>query len=325
MTDIMTADGGAVQLSDGTILTQEQLSTVMKHLEYERIKDQVRGDIRKNDFNIGEILEEFYREMRERTRKTYEKPIRDFLNTGIHPLDVTRKFADSYVYGLKQTYAPNSVGTHVTALSSFYSKLKRWGYVDYNPFHGVNIGRLTRSNDLLVPEEIEVSHILDYMEAQIYSSSDDRHVRMYREAYAAVYMMAYIGLRIGALASLTIEGTVYCGHSKGRDIAGDFPYHVKTALESKGFDLSKPKPFRLMRVHRLEYALGKAIESLMSQNKVKEKYHPHSFRHFFAVHKYTESKDIFAVSKLLNHSSVVTTQRYLDSLGVIRSTKDSKA
>ena len=41
---------------------------------------------------------------------------------------------------------------------------------------------------------------------------------------------------------------------------------------------------------------------------------PHSFRHFFSVQCLLNGIDIYTLSKLLGHSEIQTTQRYLQSL-----------
>ena len=43
-----------------------------------------------------------------------------------------------------------------------------------------------------------------------------------------------------------------------------------------------------------------------------EKAHPHALRHSFAVHFYQATKDLRALQKALGHSSMYTTQIYLD-------------
>ena len=41
---------------------------------------------------------------------------------------------------------------------------------------------------------------------------------------------------------------------------------------------------------------------------------PHTFRHFFSVQCILNGIDIYTLSKLLGHSEISTTQRYLQSL-----------
>lgn len=45
-----------------------------------------------------------------------------------------------------------------------------------------------------------------------------------------------------------------------------------------------------------------------------KKVHPHKFRHFYAVKALESGIDIYSLSRLLGHSDISTTQRYLESL-----------
>lgn len=44
---------------------------------------------------------------------------------------------------------------------------------------------------------------------------------------------------------------------------------------------------------------------------------PHSLRHTYAFACLRNSKDLFAVSKLLGHASVATTQTYVNHLNIL--------
>ncbi|MDR0473752.1 MAG: site-specific integrase, partial [Treponema sp.] len=66
----------------------------------------------------------------------------------------------------------------------------------------------------------------------------------------------------------------------------------------------------------IEKRIAYHINKLYSAGKIAACYSCHDFRHYFAVQEYNKNKDIFRLSKLLNHASIQITQIYLKSLGI---------
>lgn len=62
-----------------------------------------------------------------------------------------------------------------------------------------------------------------------------------------------------------------------------------------------------------QYVRG-LLKRLAEQAGIDKRVHPHGFRHTFAVEMRRDGTDIAVISKLLGHSSIAVTTRYLDHL-----------
>jgi integrase len=137
---------------------------------------------------------------------------------------------------------------------------------------------------------------------------------------AIIKTLALRGLRAGALPTLTRSAGRYYGTSKGKKLTEGategviLPQEALDAIEKAGLDIKKPfAPYKTDALEkRVTYRTGK----LFREGKIKAAYSCHDFRHFFAVREYQKDKDIFRVSKLLNHADVSITQKYLRGLKV---------
>lgn len=56
------------------------------------------------------------------------------------------------------------------------------------------------------------------------------------------------------------------------------------------------------------------LKRLAAEADIEKRVHPHAFRHTFAVELLRAKVDVVMISKLLGHSSIQVTQRYLDHL-----------
>jgi site-specific recombinase XerD len=227
---------------------------------------------------------------------------------GISPLELTPALADDWIYSLKaEGRAPASIRLDTAAASSFYTFLHRRHTAIENPFRGTKARPAKKDvKKKAIPDAREVKAIiaaLSPMEA------------------AAASVMAYRGLRAGALPTLSIAGGKFTGYSKGKDIDGELPQAALKALEAAGLPLRAPfavpdgyKPENW--TNTLEKRIVKATKELYQARKIRAAYSCHALRHFYAVTEYQKSNDIHRIKELLGHASIQVTETYLKSLKV---------
>ncbi|GHV89358.1 hypothetical protein AGMMS50267_17180 [Spirochaetia bacterium] len=99
------------------------------------------------------------------------------------------------------------------------------------------------------------------------------------------------------------------------DIGGEIPQEAIQAIKEAG--LNAHKPFSDWTDNALRCRVDNQMEKLFNGNQIRAQYSSHDFRHYYAVAEYKKNKDIYRVSKLLFHSSIAITERYLKGLGVV--------
>jgi len=219
----------------------------------------------------------------------------------ISPLELTPMRADDFIYSMKGNGAAASIRRDIAACSSFYTWLERRHEGIKNPFRGTKARPAEKTEkDLVIPNAPEVKKIIAGLPPF--------------EA-AAVSVMAFRGLRIGALPGMEINGGRFKTRSKGKAISGELPGNALVAIKAADTE-DKRRPFAGITeealARRIEYHIGK----LHKAKKIKAAYGCHSFRHFFAVTEWGKDKDIKRIQKLLSHSGIQVTDRYLRSLGI---------
>jgi site-specific recombinase XerD len=73
-------------------------------------------------------------------------------------------------------------------------------------------------------------------------------------------------------------------------------------------------PLSGYKAAQLSYNVGYWLKQAFLSGYVSVKYTAHSCRHHFAVRFYNETKDVFELSRRLNHANIATTNCYLASL-----------
>ncbi|MDR0475749.1 MAG: tyrosine-type recombinase/integrase [Treponema sp.] len=219
---------------------------------------------------------------------------------GINVLEITPAQADDFCYSLRGNRASASIRLDTAAASSFFTWLHRRHTAIENPFRGTKARPAKKAvKKIEIPTAPEVKTIIRELPADL---------------AAAAAIMAYRGLRAGALPTLSVTGGRFNGHSKGKDIAGELPAAAVDAIKTAALPLRGP--FAGILPNTIEKRIARAIIKMYEAGKVKAAYSCHDLRHHYAVIEYRKDKDIHRVSKLLGHASIQVTETYLQSLGV---------
>jgi len=286
-------------------LTAEQISKVAEFVILERYKEDLRKTADRERIDYPADVELFIAGRKsERTKALYRGALTRLetwcKRNGITPLDVDPALADRWIESMKASgIAASSVNLNVSAVSSFFSLMERWHKGLMNPIRGTRARPQRKPfRTLAVPTEEEVRTIMDAAKPPL---------------RAAVAVMSGLGLRIGGLPSFSVNGARWSAHSKGKDHAGKVTEEVREEITRAGLSLRSPFGSAV----KISKAFSYLAEKLKKEGRISAAFSPHDLRHAFAVKAYTESKDIYRVSKLLGHSGISVTELYLRSLKVM--------
>ena len=97
-------------------------------------------------------------------------------------------------------------------------------------------------------------------------------------------------------------------------IYGEFPVEVITNIKSS--ELNNRTPFKNLTTNALKLRIYRHTLKLYNEGKIQAAYSAHDFRHYFAASEYRKDKDIYRLSKLLDHTNISITETYLRSLKI---------
>lgn len=213
--------------------------------------------------------------------------------------------------------ASASIRRDSSCLGAFYAFVQRISNNEFgNPFRGTRAKpTLKAQRELSVPTKEEVATILSSKEIP-------------KPLRAAIAIMAYRGIRVGALPTLTIDYTnnsSFTAFSKGKPYNGHFDEKETLLPLAKFLTVfqGKKKPFYGMTAPQIKMQVSYWLGKLFKAGSIANKYSCHDFRHFFAVSQYrgdfenSHKGDIYILKQLLNHSGISITEGYLKTLNLI--------
>ncbi len=303
-------------------LTPEQLKSIAEYVMLRKYADEMERNCDLLEYDYAKLKNAFLYDFLKavNTRLAYANAFRYFeeymaLNKISNPFAMSFEQADGYVYFLQGKNLSNgSIRQFVTAASSLFTYVSRIsnGKVR-NVFLGSfaipkkKIARTGKFYDKGVNEKI-LENVREDFET-IYSSLKNKELK------AIVRIMIDSGLRVGAFTGrFSYDGGFFKTVSKGKEVRGVLSGDSLHDIEEAG--LEKKHTFRKWNADKIKNLFKYYSKKLFMEGRIRFEYSCHDARHMFAIRNYLLTRDIYAVSKLLNHSSVVITEEYLRGLNV---------
>jgi integrase len=240
----------------------------------------------------------------------------------VRPQDIERlktKLAESEARGRGRTRTPASVNRYVQDIRAAYNLARRNGLVDKNPVADV---RLLRENNKRVRE------VTAEEEAAILSALEPSERRFHTDLRPLVRLLVDTGLRLGEACNLRWSDIDFRAEvATLRQTKAGKVQHIPLSVEALGIlrvlsaqadDLAR----RNGKVERNPYVFGWPDGRPWTSGYLTHEFHKaavkagvadvhaHDMRHTAACRWRRAGVDIYTVSKLLRHASVVMSERY---------------
>ncbi len=289
-------------------LTQEQYEKLTQSAILQNIVDDLKIDTQLNGIEyeneVKIFLAQCSRNDSKHTVLQYKNGLSkldDYIaNTNINILKLTALEADNFCISLKQLDISNAtIRTTISSCSAFFSFLERRHQAIKNPFRGTKTRPPARAKkDVIIPSEAELDFIISNIKNKTIQT--------------AIIFIKHTGVRVGSFDTIRIKNNKYYAYSKGKDITGPVSDDLLNIISMAGLEL--PTPFKAHSSEVIRNTLYNICKRLFNHGKIEACYSVHDIRHYFAISFYKNTKDLYALKSLLNHSSIAITEIYLKSL-----------
>lgn len=308
-------------LVSGELSNIADLEKALDHALIESNAEKLKKAAAIERFNYQDMKESFIADRNSiNTKKSYLQAFNSFetflRNKNIkNPFLLNYELADDWITDQKSSNekSNNTIRRNVACLSSFFSDVERKTAGEIkNYFRGTRKRpekKLTEKNKFYfqkVNKDVlqDVKHEIDII---IESIADDTLKAIIRLAVTG-------GYRVGSFETMELTENSYKLISKGKKQLEFFTPDQMEILSAA--NLRNKKPFKEYTADRLKHKFKYYADKLYESGNIKYKYSFHDLRHYFALSEYLENHDIYRLSKLLNHSSIVITENYLKGFSI---------
>ncbi len=274
-------------------LPAELVNEAFKRKAIEQTNILLENEIIKRN-NIMDLLDNFLKGLNTiNTRIAYKNGINFLLKycrlKNINYLVIKKIEVTYFCNMIKEEKSSSLANLIINSNSSFYGFLVYNDIIKANPIFKMKRKKDDDTKDKFVPSKKQIDNVLKIADPL---------------SKLAINIMLDTAVRISSLLTFKIKNGRYTCLSKTGKINGPCKVKASTSELQKLYDI-KTK------------ALSKRIDRLFFKVIKRKGGYSHSLRHYVTCKLYSETKDIYRVSKKLHHKGIQVTQTYLQSLNIL--------
>lgn len=295
--------------SDGTPLTAETLTDILKDYNITRESDETRSDLRRRiKYYLGAKKIDG---LSERTLKNYKSNLEMFAERVTKSAaKITTDDIRGYIAYLDETrhLKETSLQTHINTLRAFFGWLTVEEKIKKNPMAKIKSLKLDKKGARQALSVDELERLRDACQG-------------YREK-ALVEFLVSSGCRLSEVAQLSASDLDLIGRTVRVTGKGDKDRQVYFSVRARlmvqeymvsrkggtGLFVSSKSPYEPLKPR----AIQRIIRAISERAGLEKHVHPHLLRHTFATHALNGGMDVTVIQKLLGHEDVSTTQIYAE-------------
>lgn len=272
--------------------------------------------------HIDEFLNycRYHKKLSDKTIRAYKIDLSQY---GVFSNELSKQALWDYIEYLNKKYKPKTAKRKLATLKAFIHFLLLQDLIDFNPFDKLET---TIKEPLLLPKTIPlgvIAKLISFSYQQIVFAKSDYQIRSAVRNTAILELLFATGARVAEICTLRSDNVDLLGNSvkfygkgsKERIIPIENfavlsilrKYHSlfeKEILDSGYFFVNK------LGRRMTEQSVRNMINFYCKQCGVDMHITPHMFRHSFATLLLEEDVDIRYIQRMLEHSSITTTQIY---------------
>lgn len=282
------------------------------HLQRKRNR-LTRGDITKSE--LLELAKEFRypylevehpRKLKQSTIDLYMEQVQQFLDFISDDEVVTKETLMRYQEHLLMNNKPSTVANKSIGVSKF---------IVYCGMYDAKLSRPRIKDDSSLDkiiEEGEFKAMLRGCKKQI--NEDPHNAAVWEEMYLTIRVLGYVGIRISEREVITVESVKKSAYIKGEMKSGFGEIVIRDRIRKELQAYAIEKRIQSGPIFKLkDYQVRYRLKTLSSKSRLqKDKFHPHAFRHFFAIQFMRQGGDIEVLRQILGHADIKTTAIYLN-------------
>ena len=305
-------------------LSVEQLEKIAQLVIIQRYTNQMNKEVDLKQYDYKELKEIFLsasgRSNSLNTKLAYKNALIHFENflqerNIKNPFTIDCSMADDFIYYMRNSNkSPSTVRQFTGAVSSFFAFVERRSNGTIK-----NVFRGTKARPAIKTTNTNKFYTISVNENTLKDFEKDFETILNnienKELKVILQIMKETGLRVGSFSSsFQIRGDRFITETKGKEFSGSISNNCLKAIRNAG--LKHTNTFENWNDTKLKNLIKYHTKRLLEKGLISYSYSAHDLRHYYAIKKYTETKDIHLVSKLLGNTSISITEKYLKGLNV---------